>query len=729
MILRLQVLLGALLLTACEGRVGELGEADQEGGVQTVFIRDRSGPQVNLSCAAETIETRAPLPCTIVATHPTREPMSCVLSFDDGRPDVTISDCTTATTREIVSSSPGPLRITVSVRDASNRVTLKGLSISVTGQPNQAPVVSLVTATPVSGKAPLSTTLRWSVRDPESDPVTCAVDVNADGTIEHDTVDCAAGQFAVTLRTPGATVVRLIATDSGALATQAQVTIDVLPPTADLRIARVELGQSVVKEGLELVANKPALLRVIVLANEPALAGAVEVEAMQGTTSLGTQRLMGPAQVPVMETPGDLSKSYRFVMPRAWIVPGLSLRVVVDGANEVAEIDETNNALSLTPMISPAREVHLTSVPVVNGGNTGTPNDLNDTLTAIYPVTGVETKTRAPFTWTQPIDPLDSGTWAALLGGLAQAKGSDGSQRNYYGWVPANFGGGVAGIGYVGQGVGTGRDDSQQVAAHELGHNFGRNHAPCGGAGGADPAYPYANGRIGTWGWNGSQLLSPTQWVDLMSYCNPGWVSDYTYEGVRDFMARRNQFEAGAMLPSISGDDVVMFAGRLTPKGVVLSDPQRFHGRASDPIEGPDAAVVLTLLDGRVTRVPVKLVETSEGDELHFVTVAPFPGEWLAWAVERQGVVIAQRTVSALPFAPKFSVDRIGTSTTVTWSGASSALVAHVAPNGERTTLTVDARGGRVAVVPPSTEGTLEISLSDGVRTFRSPSSSDQPRP
>ena len=139
----------------------------------------------------------------------------------------------------------------------------------------------------------------------------------------------------------------------------------------------------------------------------------------------------------------------------------------------------------------------------------------------------------------------------------------------------------MAGIGYLGQGVGTGRDDSQQVAAHGLGHNFGRNHAPCGGAGGADPGYPYANGRIGTWGWSGSQLLSPTQWVDLMSCSNPGWVSDYTSEGVRDFMARGNTFEPGAMLPSISSDDVVLFAGRVTPKGVVLSEPQRFHGRAS----------------------------------------------------------------------------------------------------------------------------------------------------
>lgn len=727
--LRRLVVLGMVWLVGCEGRVGELGEAEAENGVQTVFIRDRSGPQVNLTCAAETVETRHPLPCTIVATHPTQEPMSCLLSFNDGRPDVTIDDCSAVTTRDIVSSSPGPLRITVSVRDASNRVTTKGIDISVTGQPNQAPVLSLVSAAPTSGKTPLLTSLRWAVRDPESDPMTCAIDENADGTIEHAAVDCGSGQFPLTLITPGSTVVRLIATDSGALSAQAQVTLEVLPPTADLQVQRVEFGQSVVKEGLELVAEKPALLRVIVLGNEPGLVAELEVEASRGTTVLGNQRLTGPAVAPTAETPADLSKSYRFVMPREWIAPGLVLRVIVDGANRVAEIDETNNQLTLTPAVSPAREVHLTSVPVVNGGDTGATPDLNDTLTGIYPVTSVETKVRAPFTWTQTIDPADSGSWAALLGGLAQARASDGSERNYYGWVPANFGGGVAGIGYVGRGVGTGRDDSRNVAAHELGHNFGRNHAPCGGAGGADPSYPYANGRIGTSGWNGSQLLSPTQWVDLMSYCNPGWVSDYTYEGVRDFMARGNEFEPGAMLPSVVGDDVVMFAGRLTPRGVVLADPQRFHGRTTRAVEASTAAVVLTLVDGRVVRVPVELVATSEGDELHFVTVVRWPGEWLAWAVEREGAVNAQRTALADAFAPKFQVERVGASVLVTWTGARTAMVAHVAPTGERTTLTVEARGGRVTLSPPSAEGHLELSFSDGVRTFRSPWSSDQPRP
>ena len=36
--------------------------------------------------------------------------------------------------------------------------------------------------------------------------------------------------------------------------------------------------------------------------------------------------------------------------------------------------------------------------------------------------------------------------------------------------------------------------------AHELGHNFGRNHAPCGSPPNVDPAYPYPGADIGTLG-------------------------------------------------------------------------------------------------------------------------------------------------------------------------------------------------------------------------------------
>ena len=68
------------------------------------------------------------------------------------------------------------------------------------------------------------------------------------------------------------------------------------------------------------------------------------------------------------------------------------------------------------------------------------------------------------------------------------------------------------------------------VIAHELGHNLNLFHAPCGGAGGPDPFYPYEDGSIGVSGYDieSESLVSPQTW-DLMSYCEPMWISDYSF--------------------------------------------------------------------------------------------------------------------------------------------------------------------------------------------------------
>jgi hypothetical protein len=85
----------------------------------------------------------------------------------------------------------------------------------------------------------------------------------------------------------------------------------------------------------------------------------------------------------------------------------------------------------------------------------------------------------------------------------------------------------------VGSGLGFGDLDSVGTLAHEFGHLHGRFHAPCGKSG-TDADYPYRGGAIGVWGWDprDGTFHAPTDSTDLLGYCEPQWVSDYTFRAM-----------------------------------------------------------------------------------------------------------------------------------------------------------------------------------------------------
>ena len=83
------------------------------------------------------------------------------------------------------------------------------------------------------------------------------------------------------------------------------------------------------------------------------------------------------------------------------------------------------------------------------------------------------------------------------------------------------------------------------TCAHELGHSHGRGHVDCGPGvdpQSIDPGYPHAPSTIGTWGWDivGGQLIDPAEHSDVMSYCDPTWISDHNYRLFFDRAANVN---------------------------------------------------------------------------------------------------------------------------------------------------------------------------------------------
>lgn len=140
-------------------------------------------------------------------------------------------------------------------------------------------------------------------------------------------------------------------------------------------------------------------------------------------------------------------------------------------------------------------------------------------------------------TYTTSSDLTTEGGWLSFLREIAAMWELEGERGYYYGAVVLPSGSAWGGLGYIGYPpVSVGRP-TEGTFAHELGHNMGLLHAPCGGAGGADADYPHDGGGIGIWGYNfnGAKLVDPSQYKDFMGYCRPDWVSDYHFSRALDY--------------------------------------------------------------------------------------------------------------------------------------------------------------------------------------------------
>ena len=206
---------------------------------------------------------------------------------------------------------------------------------------------------------------------------------------------------------------------------------------------------------------------------------------------------------------------------------------------------------------------------------------------------------------------------------------AEGSSDNYYGVAKVSYSSGIAGIGYIGAQTALGWDylpSGSEVMAHELGHNWGRQHAPCGGVASPDPAFPYSGGSIGVFGFNVrvGQLLSNTT-ADLMGDCSPTWISDYTYQSVMNF---RGTSVASSIVMADNPQPGLLVWGRVDAAGNIELEPAvRLTGRASLPARGGSFLVSAadasgaTLFDLSFEPDQVA-VESGEGDR-HFAVLVP----------------------------------------------------------------------------------------------------------
>ena len=501
----------------------------------------------------------------------------------------------------------------------------------------------------------------------------------------------------------------------------------------NLRVDGVYLVQSVqtYDRSVPLVRDRDALLRVFVTANQVNTATPdVDVTLYSNGTPIAELTIPAPdLGTPLATDEATLNSSWNVILDKSLIQSNLSIVAEVDPENLVAEGDEGDNTFpsSGTPLAldvrttDPFRVMFVPVITKVNGrqGNVTSANrgDYVETAMRVHPLGSWDAAVHAVYTTSTDLalqDDNGNSAWTVILGEVAALRQAESGTRYYYGVVNPNYSGGVAGVGYIGGKAALGWDRAgsrSSVAAHEWGHNWGRQHAPCGGAGNPDGAYPYAGGVTGVIGYDVvNETLRPADAHDLMGYCSDEWISDYTYLGVMNF---RNAEAASRGMAGVIQPGMLVW-GRIENGGAVLEPVLRVNARPSLPERpGPYR------LEGRADDggsffgfdfEPTPVADDSTGAK-HFAFVVPMRPERarrLA-SVRLDGGGAVATAVHASSDLPDVVVTRAGAGRlALRWDAARTPmLLVRDAVSGEVLSF---ARGGSAEVVTTRDEVTVTVS-------------------
>jgi hypothetical protein len=317
----------------------------------------------------------------------------------------------------------------------------------------------------------------------------------------------------------------------------------------------------------DVVAGRDAMLRVFVTVGSGWTSRSLS--ARLTLTVDGTSKSFFSKQtIAASSAEGTLPNSFPIQVPASALADGAhySVRVVecgtASGSAGQARFP-TSGDLDLGVRVTGGLKIKI--IPITVGSLTpdtsATALDVySKTMRAMYPINAIDISVGGSITTDSPID------WVKMVDQVRAKRQADApaSDVYYFGLVkPAStlaaYCGSACttGIGYVvlsantasqraAVGVGFADRYSAETMAHEVGHNHGRNHAPCVSGGGSidgvDPNYPYTKGALGSWGYDPrtQALIDPSRSTDIMAYCSNKWMSDYTYHGITDRVAAIN---------------------------------------------------------------------------------------------------------------------------------------------------------------------------------------------
>ncbi len=293
-----------------------------------------------------------------------------------------------------------------------------------------------------------------------------------------------------------------------------------------------------------LVAGREALLRVFVTAPRATSERipAVRARFYQGNAEIHISEIPASAtRIPTQVDESSLSKSSLAVIPGSVVQPGLEMVVEIDPEGELdpatgitRRIPETGRisvnvavmppySLTVIPFLwSEAPDSSIIALTRAMGVDPGGSALLAHTR-SLLPIGDLDVTAHAPVV-------TSSNSVSQLLGQTRAIRAVEGGSGQYMGLITPPVAGNVVGAAILGGGTVSAAITNSSTIAHELGHNMGLFHAPCGNASFVDTAFPHANGTIGAWGYDFQrETLVTSDTHDLMSYCRPRWISDYHF--------------------------------------------------------------------------------------------------------------------------------------------------------------------------------------------------------
>ena len=394
-----------------------------------------------------------------------------------------------------------------------------------------------------------------------------------------------------------------------------------------------------------LVGGEEALLRVFVTAsrdNDERLPPVRASFYLSGTLAHVADIPGGPGPIPTEVDEGSLATTANAVVPADVVQPGLEMVVEVDPdgtldpALGVARRIPATGRAAIDVQAMPLFD--LTVVPFLwtedpdsavlelASGMAADPegHELLELTRTLLPVGRLDVKAHEPVL-------SSSNNTLDLRKQTPAIRVMEGGTGYWMGTMSGSYTG-AGGLGQLG-GPASFAIPLADAIAHELGHNFNLSHAPCGGAGNPDPAYPNANGTIGAWGYDfRDDRLVPPSWFDLMGSCGPDleWISDYHFSKALHFRLREE--DALSAAAAAAARSLLLWGGTdadgqpyLEPAFVVDAPPALPGSRGEYLLAGRAA-------NGReLFALRFGMPETADGDgSSSFAFALPVRPEWAA---------------------------------------------------------------------------------------------------